>query len=354
VAVPAKTSSPEAVLPEAEQPVYPSRGYWRTVRRMFWRRRVNRIAAYITLGILFVGLTGNFIASDLPLLLHLNGKTYVAPCLLHPGALRMYNNQIIAKDLGPNDWAIFPPVPWGYNTHDLSSVLQAPSARHWLGTDPSGRDVMSRCVYGTRVSILVGVFAVAILVFLGVLLGGLAGYYGRWVDILVVRVIEVVQSIPYLLLIVVMLAILNPQGWSAVLAMMVVIGLVGWTGVARLIRGEILKVKKAEYVQAVRALGGSDARIIIRHIIPNSISPVLVSATFAMASAILIVAALSFLGYGIPPDMASWGGILNQARSNLDAWWLAVFPGFAIFITVTVYNLLGEGLRDAIDPKLKT
>ena len=136
--------------------------------------------------------------------------------------------------------------------------------------------------------------------------------------------------------------------------MMVVIGLVGWTGVARLIRGEILTVKTTDYIQAVRALGGSDARIIVRHIIPNSISPVLVTATFSLASAILIEAALSFLGFGIPPDMASWGGILSQARSNLDAWWLAVFPGFAIFITVTVYNLLGEGLRDAIDPKLKT
>jgi peptide/nickel transport system permease protein len=168
------------------------------------------------------------------------------------------------------------------------------------------------------------------------------------------RVLEIVHSVPTILVLVSMLAIIMPTGWKSVIAMMVVIGLVRWTDVARLVRGEILRVRTMPYVEAARALGFGHARILFQHILPNSLSPVLVSATFSMASAILIEGALSFLGFGVPEDMASWGGMLNDVRGHTDAWWLAVFPGAAIFVTVTVYNLAGEGLRDAIDPRLKT
>jgi peptide/nickel transport system permease protein len=183
--------------------------------------------------------------------------------------------------------------------------------------------------------------------------GSVSAYTGGVLDLLLMRVVEIIHSVPTLLFLVTMLALIMPSGWWSVVAMMVVIGLVRWTDVARLVRGEILRIKTLEYVQAARVLGMSHARILLQHILPNALSPVLVSATFAMASAILLEGALSFLGFGIPDDMASWGSLLNEVRAHTQAWWLAVFPGAAIFITVTAYNLAGEGLRDAIDPRLR-
>lgn len=346
-------SAPSTTVGSAAQRARASEAYWDVVRRQFWRRRVNRLSLYAILGLFFVAFAADFVASDKPILLRLDGHLYVFPNVTNPPALRVYDNHVLLERMGPNDWAVFPPVPWGYNNHDLDAVLAAPGARHWFGTDPSGRDVFARVLHGSRVSLAVGVLAVIMLVAVGVLVGGLSGYAGGVIDLLLMRVVEILNSVPTLLLLVTMLAVIAPSGWGAVLAMMVVIGLVRWTDVARLIRAEILKVKTTEYVEACRALGLSHPRILFRHVIPNAISPVLVSATFAMASAILIEGALSFLGFGIPADMASWGGLLNEVRSHMDAWWLAVFPGFAIFFTVTIYNLAGEGLRDAIDPRLK-
>jgi peptide/nickel transport system permease protein len=352
---------PAPAAPPKKKPA--ARSYWKMVGRQFWRRRLSRVGFYIIATIFFIALIADFLASDKPILLHLDGQTYVFPNVTDPPALRMWDNTRLQQRMGPDDWAVFPLVSkWGVNSHDFSAVLQPPTwwdgdkpwNEHLLGTDPAGRDVMTRVIHGSRVSLAVGILAVSITVVIGIFLGSLAGFYGGWVDAVIMRLVEIFISIPTLLLIVTVLAIVAPSGWWMVVAMMVVIGLTRWPDVARLIRGEILKVKAQEYVQASRALGGSDARIILRHVIPNAISPVLVSATFGIASAILLEGALSFLGFGIPPDMASWGGILTEARRNVAAWWLAIFPGFAIFITVTAYNLLGEGLRDAIDPKLKT
>jgi peptide/nickel transport system permease protein len=188
---------------------------------------------------------------------------------------------------------------------------------------------------------------------IGVLVGSLAAYFGGVLDLVLMRILEIVHATPTLLLLVTILAIWMPNGWHSVIAMMVVIGLVRWTDIARLVRAEILRVRAMPYFEAARALGYGSARIIVRHVLPNALSPVLVAATFSMAAAILIEGALSFLGFGIPQDMASWGGMLNDVRGHTEAWWLALFPGAAIFITVTAYNLAGEGLRDAIDPRLK-
>lgn len=336
------------------EPDHASQAYWATVRRQFLRHRLNRWALYVIYGLFAVAASADFIASARPVVLYLQGSLYLAPNLRDVPELRAYDNQLLLDRMGPDDWAVFPPVPWGYNSHDLSAVLQGPSARHWLGTDSRGRDVMARVVHGSRVSLAVGVMSVAMLVVLGVLLGGLSGYFGGWVDLLLMRLVEIIHSIPTLLLLVTMLAIIAPTGWGAVVAMMVVIGLVRWTDVARLTRGEVLRIRALEYVQACHALGMSSARTLFRHVVPNAMSPVLVAATFSMASAILLEGALSFLGFGIPEDMASWGGLLNEVRGHTDAWWLAVFPGFSIFLTVTVYNLAGEGLRDAIDPRLRS
>lgn len=329
-------------------------GYWPLVWRQFWKYRMNRAALFVMALIALVALFADFFASDKPIYLDMGGETYFFPNVFEPPELRIYDNQMIEDRLGPDDFAIFPIVPWGYNSHDLDAVLQAPSEAHMLGTDMSGRDVMSRIIHGSRVSLAVGVLAVTLLTLIGVLFGSLAGYYGGLIDGSVSRLVEILQSMPTILLLATMIAVMAPSGWNAVLAMMLVIGAVRWTTVARLIRAEILRVKSLDYVEAARALGLRNRRIIMRHVIPNSISPVLVSATFAMANAVLLEGILSFLGFGIPPDMASWGGLLNGVRGNYQAWWLAIFPGFAIFLTVTVYNLAGEGLRDAIDPRLKT
>ncbi len=327
--------------------------YGQLVWQQFRRSRLNRVALGIILFIVALALSADFIASDKPIVAHFEGRLYILPNLVSPPELRVYDNSLLVGAMKPGDWAILPIVPWGQNTHDLTQVLAEPSSTHWLGTDPGGRDVLARLIHGARVSLAVGVMAVVVLVAVGLAFGTLAAYYGGWIDGLLMRVLEVVHSVPTLLLLVAMLAVLAPEGWTAVFSMMLVIGLIGWTGVARLVRGEILRVKTLDYVVASRAQGASDARIILQHILPNSVSPVLVSATFSMASAILLESALSFLGFGIPDDMASWGGLLNGARGNTDAWWLAVFPGSAIFLTVTVYNVAGEGLRDAIDPRLR-
>lgn len=330
-----------------------SQAFWVVVRQQFWRRGLNRLAS-VVIGCLFaVALSADFLASDLPIALHLDGETYVLPNVSRPAALRRWDNRYLLEEMGEADWAVFPPVLWGYNSHDLNAILAAPSGEHWLGTDSEGRDVFSRVVHGARVSLTVGLLAVIAVVAIGVTLGSVAAYFGGIFDLVLMRLLEVVHALPTILLLVTVLSVVMLTGWASVFGMMLVIGLIAWTGVARLVRGEILRIKTMEYVEAARALGYSDARIILRHVLPNALSPVLVSATFTMASAILIESALSFLGFGIPPDMASWGALLNDGRGHTDAWWLALFPGAAIFITVTVYNMAGEGLRDAIDPRLK-
>ncbi len=326
------------------------------IAQLLWRinrQPVQRAAMGVLALVLCVAIIADMLASSQPLLLYFHHHLYILPNLTHPGALRIYDNELLVSYLRAGDWALLPAVPWGYNGHDLTHVLSAPNAAHWLGTDSSGRDVLARIVHGARVSLIVGVLSVSVLVTVGVTLGTLAGYFGGLLDIALMRLLEIVHSIPTILLLVTLLSVLAPEGYSAVVAMTAVIGLVWWTDVARLIRGEILRVKELDYVHAARAQGAGTARIIFHHVLPNAISPVLVSATFALASAILVEGALSFLGFGIPDDMASWGGLLNEVRSNIDAWWLALFPGAAIFITVTAFNLLGEGLRDAIDPRTR-
>jgi peptide/nickel transport system permease protein len=217
-----------------------------------------------------------------------------------------------------------------------------------MGTDNLGRDIASRMIHGAGISLKVGFVAVGIALLIGVLVGALAGYYGGAVDILISRLIEVVMCFPFFFLILSVIAFLPPSIFN----IMIVIGITRWTGIARYARGEFLRLKNQEFTEAARALGVTDRKIIFRHILPNSLAPVLVSATFGIANAILIEAALSFLGLGIQPPTASWGGILSLAKQFIEvAWWLATFPGLAIFITVTAYNILGEGLRDATDPQ---
>ncbi len=233
---------------------------------------------------------------------------------------------------------------------NLKEVLSPPSAAHLLGTDTLGRDVLSRVIYGARISLLVGFVAVGLATLIGVLVGALAGYYGGVVDAVLMRLVDLMLCFPTLFLILAVIAVLGPSIWN----IMVVIGVTGWMGVARLVRAEFLSLREREFVVAARALGASDARLIWRHLLPNALTPVMVSATLGVAGAILTESALSFLGLGVQAPTPSWGNILTMGKDNLEiAWWLSVFPGLAILVTVMSYNLLGEGIREAIDPRLR-
>lgn len=231
---------------------------------------------------------------------------------------------------------------------DLSLRLSPPTANHPFGTDQLGRDVFSRMAFGTRISLMIGVTAVGIAVLLGLLLGSVAGYYGGTVDAAIMRFIDIMLCFPSFFLILAVVAILEPN----IINVMIIIGLTSWMGVARLVRAEILTLKERDFVLAAKAMGARPARIIIRHLIPNALGPVLVAATLGVGAAILIESALSFLGLGVQPPTPSWGNILLEGKETLGvAWWLLLFPGLAIFITVLSYNILGEGLQETLDPK---
>ncbi len=248
--------------------------------------------------------------------------------------------------------SVFAPwlAPYDPGEIDLQAALLPPSPDHWLGTDALGRDVLSRIIYGAQISLKVGFVSVGLATLIGVLIGALAGYYGGWVDNLLMRLVDIMLCFPTFFLILAVIALLEPSIWN----IMVIIGLTSWMGVARLVRAEFLSLKEREFVQAARALGASDRRLIFRHLLPNALAPVMVSATLGVAGAILTESALSFLGLGVQPPTPSWGNILTAGKDNLEiAWWLSVFPGLAILVTVMAYNLLGEGIREAIDPRLK-
>jgi ABC-type dipeptide/oligopeptide/nickel transport system permease subunit len=233
---------------------------------------------------------------------------------------------------------------------DLLRQFMPPSTEHWMGTDVQGRDVWARLVYGARISLAVGLISQSIALALGLTLGLIAGYYGRWIDDLVMRLADITLAFPTLLLLIAMVAALQPS----LLVVFVTVGIVGWAGMARLVRGQVLVVRQLEYVHAARALGMRDRRIITRHVLPNVIAPVVIATTLGMAGAIMAEAALSFLGLGVQPPTPSWGAMIADGRdlSQLrSSPWTSLFPGLAIGATVLGFNLLGDALRDALDPR---
>jgi peptide/nickel transport system permease protein len=327
------------------------------------RFRKNKAAALglvLVVGLFIVAVVADFIANDKPLIMKFQGQIY-SPVLkdyavwLHLSHWQKEFQNISYKEFAvanfkDGDWAWFPPIRYSPNDYVLREAIQPPSSRHLLGTDEIGRDIASRMVHGSRVSLSVGFVAVSIYVLIGLFIGAVAGYYGGIVDIVASRLIEIMLTIPTFFLIITVVAFLQ----QSIFNIMVVIGITNWPTIARLTRGEFLRTKSLDYVVAARALGASDIRTIFRHVLPNTLAPIFVAATFGVASAILIESTLSFLGFGVSPSTPSWGSILASARELLpSAWWLTAFPGFAIFLTVTSYNLVGEGLRDAADPRLK-
>ncbi|MGC8719995.1 MAG: ABC transporter permease [Thermodesulforhabdaceae bacterium] len=336
------------------------RSYWGTVWLRLRRNRIAMIGLIIACFFWMLAVFAPLLANDRPIVGYVNGAM-VFPVFTASSAdlsSKSWKDFRKHKGLSPfqrldgsgySGWVLWPPVPYSPTEHDLLEILSPPGKKHWFGTDDSGRDVLSRMIYGARVSLSVGVVAVGIAAVIGIILGGLAGYFGGWVDALVNRIIEILLTIPTFFLIIAIIAFLPPSIYN----IMVVIGLTGWTGIARFVRAEFLKLKAMDFVLALKALGASPTRIIFVHMLPNAMAPVLVAVVFGIAGAILTESGLSFLGFGVPPPTPSWGDILSQSRDYVEfAWWLTIFPGAAIFLTITAYNVLGEGLRDAMDPKL--
>lgn len=346
------------------------RGYWAEVWNRFRRRKLAMAALCYVIFLCVVAVLAPAIAGTRPVVVKYKGDLYFPalgyfrpqwenPIFQREGFRRRYPENLKAKD--PESWAIWPLVyqdpyrriyenEWPGQPANPIQDQGHPNRYNIFGTDSRGVDVFAQMVHGTTIALLVGFVSMGIAAAIGITTGSIAGYAGGWADMLLSRLIEVVMCIPTLVLILALLAIVEqPSIWH----MMAVIGATSWTGIARLTRAEFLKLKQTDFVAAARVLGNGRLRIIFRHILPNALAPVLVPITFGIASAILIESGLSFLGFGAPPPNPSWGTLLNAGRANLNLWWLVVFPGAAIFLAVLAYNLIGEGLQDATDPRLR-
>jgi peptide/nickel transport system permease protein len=411
--------------------------YWAMVRRQFRKNRLAVWSLRILYGLIFIAAFGDFIANEKPLYCKIEGKTYYPVCrqYLVDFGFAEWDANFINNDWSDQEYesVVYPLIPYSAKTLDLSNTTKGPFSNqnviskrfhHWLGTDHVGRDIAAGMIHGTRIALIVGIIAMGVATLIGLLLGGLAGFFGDDqlfvsrtglilnilglvlgvfyafgvrsytimegsflteifvslfiffgvmlfanllakgvnrifpakkkialpIDIIVMRLIEIMNSIPSLIFLLAILAIIEK---SSIINVMIIIGLIGWTGIARFIRSELLRIRTLDYIEAARSLGFANFRILMRHAIPNALTPVLISIAFGIAGAILIEASLSFLGIGMPIDEVTWGKILNLSRDNINSWWLAVFPGIAIFMTVTIFNLIGEGLADAINPTLK-
>ena len=239
-------------------------------------------------------------------------------------------------------------APYTYFQIDLAHILQGPSHAHYFGTDALGRDEYTRVLYGIRTSMEVGVFVAVLSTFIGLVIGAVAGYYGGWMDNLLMRITDLVLTLPLLVILLTAATLLGEGNqWRVSLILVFFF----WTGIARVVRGIFLSLREKEYVEAAKASGAGDARLMFRHILPNTLGPIVVNATLAVGTAILIEAALSFLGFGIKPPTASLGGLVNDAQANPEQWWLTIFPGLTIVLIVLCVNFVGDGLRDALDPQ---
>lgn len=366
---PAESTAVEPAAVETSRPVV-SRGFWAEAWRRYRRNKLG-MAALALVGLLtLIAVCAPAIAGTKPIVCRYKGEIYF-PCLGY--FVRSWENPIFTKDRfrgvyhdnlktkDPESWAVWPLVyqdpyrrvradEWPGQPENLTGDQGVPSRVNWFGTDQRGVDVFAQMVHGTTIALLVGFVSMGIAAAIGITSGATAGYRGGTSDVVLSRVTEVVQCIPTLILILAAMALLEkPNIWH----MMVIIGLTSWTSIARLTRAEFLKLKQSDFVVAAEALGASRMRIMFRHILPNALAPVLVPITFGIASAILIETSLSFLGFGSPPPNPSWGAVLDSGRNNLAMWWLIVFPGGAIFVAVLAYNLIGEGLQEATDPRLR-
>lgn len=326
-------------------------GWIRRTLYAYSKRPMNLIAL---LFLVVMGLTSVFadlLASDLPIACEIDGETFILPAILEDPRFKNLDNQQIERLVAEGrGWALLPPVPYGPDQVKVRGKvewLKSPRPDHLLGTDDSGRDVLARIIHGSRSAQIVGFGSMVLSTILGVILGALAAYFGGRLDRIVLTLVETLTAFPTLFLI---LAIQGLLGATSLLQLVVIIGATRWTDIARVTRAEVLRIVNEDYVDAARALGLGNIRILARHVFPGAVGPVLVAATFGVAGSILIESTLSFLGYGTPPPSASWGQLLTDAFNTEGSYWLTIFPGLTLFTTVLCINLVGEGLREAVDP----
>ena len=369
-----------------------SHGFWRETWRRFRKRKLAMIALTYVLSLAVIALLAPAIVGTKPLVCQYKGNTYFPflgyykrswenPIFRQDRVLNRY--PIMLQQNDPQSWAVWPLVyqdpyrrvrtrdfaertgerdaegkrvyryakGWENYAENPSGVAGKPSGNNWFGTNQQGFDVFAQMVHGTQTALSVGIISMGIAATIGITVGAFAGYLGGWVDIVLSRLIELVMCIPSLVLILALVALLDKvSNWH----LMAVIGVTSWTGIARLARAEFIKIRQMEYITAARALGAGRVRIMARHVLRNALAPVLVPITFGIASAILIEAGLSYLGFGASPPNPSWGTLLQSGRKAIqEMWWLILYPGGAIFLTVLAYNLIGEALQEATDPRLK-
>jgi len=338
--------------------------YGAFVRRQFKKNRFGILSMYVVLSIAFVAVFADFIANEKPVIASYKGTTIlpIFKSYFVSMSLSKWDNGMANLDWKnvQYDWSVFPIVPYSMESVDETAntgslTLRKPSSKHWLGADDLGRDILAGLIHGSRYALSIGFVAMSIALAIGIILGAIAGYFGGWVDIVISRLIEIILSLPTFFVVITLVALLQDRFLDGRLwLIMAIIGLTSWSNIARLVRGEVLRVRTMEYITASQALGYSNMRIIFLHVLPNSLAPVLVSAAFGVASAVLIESSLSFLGFGVPPTVITWGSMLFRAGNSTAAWWVGVFPGLMIFITVSAYNLIGDALRDATDPRLRS
>ncbi len=315
--------------------------------RALWRDRASRLGLVLVGLQLVIALGADLLASDLPLLARVHGRVHVLPCLLRPDALAGFDRHSLEAALGPGDFMISTPLGQGPSeTRAATAVLLgAPSGSHWLGTDAVGRDVLSRLVHGTRAALWVGTLGVSLAVLLGLVIGLASGLAGGAIDGALGVLTEATVAFPPLLGVLVLQALLDRPALGTVVLL---VGALGWTDIARLCRIEARRLRQAPFVRAARALGAGPVRILLVHVLPHALPPVLVTACLGIGRVLLLESALEFLGFGAPPPTPTWGELLRQAHEHGLRWWLAVPPGLAIFVSVTAYNLVGEGLRTSL------
>jgi peptide/nickel transport system permease protein len=345
--------SPVAVEEVVGADAEASEGLWADVWKRFKRNPIALAGFYVVCVLVFMALFADFIANDKPYYLEYRGKTYfpIFRSYLVGARLGQWPAELVNVEFKKleNVKAIYPPIPYRPSNINLLEPLEPPSAKHWFGSDKLGRDVMAGMIHGSRISLSIGFVAVGIAVIIGISLGAVAGYFGSWADLLISRLFEIMLSIPTFFLLITVAALLPPS----IFLTMAIIGMTSWVGIARFTRNEFLRIRNQDYVTSAIALGVTDRKVMFRHILPNALAPVIVSVVLGIAGAILVESSLSFLGIGVPAQLVTWGSILREASSTTFAWWLAVFPGFAIFITVLAYYLVGEGLREVLDPRLR-
>ena len=312
------------------------------------------VASWIFVFLLFLSATAELWANNRPLILSYGGKIYF-PALVQYHPTEFGQNDIFITDyrqldLSGDNWALWPLVKWDpYESNKSVDVYPgAPSEQNWFGTDDRGRDVLARLLYGFRYSFIFAIFVWLISFFIGVVVGAIMGYAGGRVDLWGQRLVEIFDSIPTLLLLITLMTIFGANMWLLICFS----AFFGWMMISIYMRAEFLRLRNREFVEAARALGSSRARIIFQHILPNALGPLITFSPFAIAGGIASLAALDYLGFGLPPPTPSWGELLGQAQKNFTiAWWLAVYPSLALFLSLVVLNLIGEGVREAFDPR---